>query len=168
MRLQLWYGKVVFAALLTIGACCVAGCSGGPERPETYPVTGTVTLDGKPVEGATVVFVPKEKGKGRAATGVTDSNGKYSLGTFASGDGVIPGQYLVKVTKYRPPSSQQPPVEDEEDEESEMRAFLEAQKGAEQTTPESDLPVKYSNEQTSGLFFTVEAKDNTFDIALKR
>ncbi|NOX54416.1 MAG: carboxypeptidase regulatory-like domain-containing protein [Planctomycetes bacterium] len=168
MRLRLWYGNVVLGALLAIGVCYIVGCSGGPDRPKTYPVTGTVTLDGKPVEGATVVFVPKEEGKGRAATGVTDSDGKYSLGTFASGDGVIPGEYLVKVTKYRPPSSQQPPVEDEEDEESEMRAFLEAQKGTEPTTTETELPVKYSNEQTSGLFFTVEAKENTFDIPLKR
>ncbi|HID21451.1 MAG TPA: carboxypeptidase regulatory-like domain-containing protein [Planctomycetaceae bacterium] len=168
MRLRLWYGRLVLAVVLAIGVCYVAGCSRGPERPKTYPVTGTVTLDGKPVEGATVVFVPKEEGTGRAATGVTDSNGKYSLGTFASGDGVIPGEYLIKITKYRPPSTQQPPVGDEEDEESEMRAFLEAQQGTQQTQTESELPVKYSNEQTSGLFFTVEAKDNTFDIALKR
>ncbi len=44
--------------------------------PGMAEVTGTVTLGGKPLEGATVKFTPNE---GRAAAGVTDKQGRYSL-----------------------------------------------------------------------------------------
>jgi hypothetical protein len=41
---------IVFAAILL-----AAGCSSGPR---TYPVSGTVTLDGKPLEDGNVYFMP--------------------------------------------------------------------------------------------------------------
>ncbi|MGB9689416.1 hypothetical protein [Thermogutta sp.] len=166
--------RVVHCWLVTaIGVLFVLGCSRGPSRPKTYPVTGTVTMNGQPVEGATVIFVPKSAAAGPAgsaggtqaqgpqvATGETDAQGRYQLGTFAKGDGAIPGEYLVKVFKYpkaatpagtgggeeeyRPPEENAPPP----------------------PAPKNLLPEKYANENTSGLSFTVEPKSNTFDIQL--
>jgi hypothetical protein len=132
-------------------------------------VHGTVTFNGKPVEGATVTFVPKEGATGepkpQAATAITDSNGRYAIGTFASGDGAIPGEYLVKVTKYRTTQQQQPVGDDPE---SQMQAYLQYQQGKQQQTgPQNELPAKYEDEKTSGLFITVQPTDNTFDIDLK-
>lgn len=151
------------------GCVLVAGCSKGSQRPKTYPVTGTVTLNGKPVEGATVTFVPKEPATGtpppQAASAVTDANGRYAIGTFATGDGAIPGEYLVKVTKYRVPQAQQPQAG--EDPQSEMQAFLQYQAGQQQAKPLNELPARYENEKTSGLFVTVQPGENKFDIDLK-
>jgi hypothetical protein len=54
----------------------VGGCSQQGDRPPLGTVTGTVTLDGKPFPNVMVLFKPQE---GRAASGLTDSNGRYEL-----------------------------------------------------------------------------------------
>jgi len=51
-----------------------AGC--GSKGPETAQVTGTITLDGKPLELIQVEFWPEV---GARSMGKTDDNGKYSL-----------------------------------------------------------------------------------------
>ena len=52
------------------------GCGG--DTPPLGQVTGTVTLDGKPVDGATIQFEPTTSGL-PTAFGRTDSQGKYEL-----------------------------------------------------------------------------------------
>ncbi len=69
-----------FLAILLV----VAGC-GRSDLPELGTVSGTVTLDGRPVTGLGVAFYPLSGG--RQALGVTDENGKYNL-TFVDG---VPG-----------------------------------------------------------------------------
>lgn len=158
-----------FVGLVTAAVALVmaTGCSRGDGRPKTYPVTGTVTLNGSPVEGATVVFVPKSPAQPgaqgpQAATATTDASGKYVLGTFARGDGAIPGEYLVRVFKYPAPP---PPTGGSGSSEDEYVPPEES--GAPPAPPPKNLlPEKYANENTSGLSFTVEPKSNTFDIQL--
>lgn len=72
-----------------------AGCG----RSQTSPVEGDVSLDGKPVAGASIQFVPQ--GKGRDATGGTDQDGHFVMSTFQPKDGVLPGSYKVVIS---PPS----------------------------------------------------------------
>jgi hypothetical protein len=76
----------------------LSGC-GGSEK--LIAVSGNVTLDGKPVEGATVSFV-SEDGKS-TYSGASDASGNFSLQT---GDkvGAVTGSYKVLVTKspYKP------------------------------------------------------------------
>ena len=69
-----------------------AGCAGQT----TTPVEGVVLLDGKPLVGATVQFVPQEKG--RDATGETDKSGQFVMSTFQPRDGVLPGSYKVVIS----------------------------------------------------------------------
>ena len=59
-------------------ALAAVGCGGG-----TANVSGVVTLDGKPVEGATVTFTPDSKDGGGvgASYGKTDAQGRFSLRT---------------------------------------------------------------------------------------
>src|SRR6185436_12065008 len=81
-----------FVALVTVIGCSEA-------KPfDTVKVTGLVTLDSQPVDGATVVFQPAT-GAGKAATGMTDKDGKFNLTTSTAGDGAMPGTYKVTVTK---------------------------------------------------------------------
>ena len=84
------YVTFAFAAL---GAC--AGCGGGPK---TYKVDGIVTLDGKPLAGATVAFMPQAE-DGHLARGLTDQDGKFQLSTFGTNDGAVRGEYKVTVIK---------------------------------------------------------------------
>jgi hypothetical protein len=79
--------------MLVITVCCAAfgaGCSA--EKFKTAEVTGTVTLEGTPVEGVSVEFEPVRTGAEIPPTayGSTDAEGKYRL-TRVGGKGGRPG-----------------------------------------------------------------------------
>lgn len=59
-------------------------------------VKGIVTLDGKPVQGAVVLF--EQLGDGMPATAHTDEDGVFYLGTHTAKDGAYPGDYRVTIT----------------------------------------------------------------------
>ena len=89
---------------VVLGGFAVAmsiGCSGGDEwtenLPETVEASGVVTMDGQPVEGATIVFSP-ESGT-HAGHALTDSSGRFSASAFPSKGGMVPGSYKVAVNK---------------------------------------------------------------------
>ena len=83
--------------LVVVLCFVVAGC-GGPTRPETVPVAGRVTYQGKPVPMGQIMFYPEQ---GHPATGTIDANGAYRLRTFAPDNGAIPGRYRVTITAVR-------------------------------------------------------------------
>lgn len=159
-RLTVVLAGAAVAAIVLGGAC-----NRGTTKPKTYPVTGTVTMNGQPVAGATVTFTPKEPaGPGQAgpqaASAVTDDQGRYQIGTFAKGDGALPGEYLVSVTKYEGGG----PTGGGSGSEEEYRPPV---PGEEVPVPKNVLPAQYANPNSSGLSFKVEAKSNTYDITLQ-
>lgn len=89
------FGSAVLAVASAVG------CSGGPRL---VPVTGTVTLDDKPLAFKNVRFVPEPGTPGTGAGGNTDANGAYSLlavqpGATTDTAGVMPGAYKVVVAE---------------------------------------------------------------------
>lgn len=96
--------------LVGSGWCAVilfaVGCGGGvapPKLADTVPFEGIVTMDGKPLAGATVMFHPKDAAGFHGAFGTTDESGKYVLesdvGNNKTKKGVIPGKYDVTVSR---------------------------------------------------------------------
>ena len=84
--------------ILMLGMLSVFGCRSDTMSVES--VHGTVTLDGQPVEGVSVVFTAKE-GSSRPATGRTDEKGTFEMITGgASRNGVMAGDYFVTFSKY--------------------------------------------------------------------
>jgi len=85
------------AGLVTI----LAGCSGkGPG--DFAHVSGTVTLNGVPVEGAKVTFVSTTEAKGQVQESfstTTDSSGKYMIAGYGRNPGIPPGMYKVTISK---------------------------------------------------------------------
>lgn len=75
----------------------LAGCGDGPKggpRITTYPIEGVVTVDGVPTEQIQVICHPV--GESKVPTGsaaYTDAEGKFSIGTYESGDGAPAGEY---------------------------------------------------------------------------
>ena len=127
------------------------------DRPSTCPVTGTVTHNGQTVDGATVAFQLADGSQ--SAIGVTDTGGKYTLTTFESGDGAVPGQYQVKIFKY---NVQTASVADENS------ADYVAPTEGEEEVVENQLPAIYADPTTSGFTATVsEGGKNTFDFLLE-
>lgn len=81
----------------------LTGCGRG--RPAFVEVTGTITLDGKPLEGAVVSFQPVSQESGgfaRPSSAITDAEGKFSPGTFEANDGLPAGKYRVAIQKREP------------------------------------------------------------------
>jgi len=62
---------------------------------ELGEVQGMVTLDGKPLARATVIFEPKAGG--RASRAVTDASGRYQLVYLRDTNGALVGSHIVKI-----------------------------------------------------------------------
>ena len=74
------------------------GCGSEEDRIKLVPVSGTITLNGKPLADAQVNFVPAD-GSGPNTPGVdsTGPQGNYKL-MFKGRSGVAPGKYKVMIT----------------------------------------------------------------------
>jgi hypothetical protein len=78
--------------VLTVAMLSLACRQHGPQLGE---VQGTVTLDGRPLARATVIFEPKAGG--HASRAVTDASGRYQLVYLRDATGALVGSHLVKV-----------------------------------------------------------------------
>lgn len=75
----------------------LAGCGEGGVS--VVPVSGTITLNGQPLEGATVFFTPAaDNPTGTPGTDTTGPEGNYKL-QYSGRFGVAPGKYKVLVSK---------------------------------------------------------------------
>lgn len=80
----------------------LAGCSGGSTRTDLAQVTGIITHEGKPYDGAKVTFhsTVESSGKRDSFSALTDSSGKYLIAMVGKEPGIPPGMYKVTITKY--------------------------------------------------------------------
>lgn len=122
----------------------LAGC--GPGGPRLVPVTGTVTLDGKPVADAGVMFKPS--GNLPPATANTDAQGHFSLVTL-NRPGAVLGEHQVSIVKQ---------------ETTGVGDFGAVGPGGVKTT--WLVPQKYSIPESSGLKAAVTADQRHFDFSL--
>jgi hypothetical protein len=125
----LWLFLVV--ALLAAGASGCGDAEAGIEK--TVTASGVLTHRGQPLAHYQVMLAP-EDGR-RPAAGVSNEQGKFSLGTNDVGDGAPPGKHRVSVVYVGPPS-----------------AGGDGQNNfAPPPPPKVKLAAKYGNPETSGL-----------------
>lgn len=145
-------GSVVVAVVL---GASLAGCGGHAQRSAVplYPVAGKVTLDGAPLAGAVVEFLPEGETRGQGASGPTGADGSYTLSTPFGEPGVTSGRYRVTIRKLvnaSPPDPSDPappPIE---------------------SAGRDALPPTYSDPGRSTLSAVVAPGDNPHvDLALK-
>lgn len=140
------------AWLLAVCALCAAtACSDG--KIKRYPVTGTITVDGKPAEGVRVMFHPvggDEDFQKIRALAFTDENGKYELNTFGKSDGCPVGEFAV--TASWPNGG--PATNTSDGERVERRSGPDHLNG------------RYRKKATSGLTAEVTSTGGTFDFEL--
>jgi hypothetical protein len=112
-------------------------------RRPTYPVQAKVTLDGKPIPGAFVVFrgTGTERRQPRA-DGTVEADGSLRMSTYTAFDGVPAGEFGMTVELRKP-------------------LFT-----ADGKIGPNLLPAKYASISTSGLKFTVSPGKNVLDIQL--
>jgi hypothetical protein len=88
--------------LAAILACVglLAGCHDG-DGLERVPITGTLTIQGKPLPGASIQFLPLEGSNLPGALGVSDETGRFEVISSREEDtGVPPGEYSVRVSRF--------------------------------------------------------------------
>jgi hypothetical protein len=70
-------------------------------------VSGQVLVKGQPAKGVTVtlhpVAAPAADGQTVFPTAQTDDAGKFTLTSYQTGDGAVPGEYKVTATRYEIP-----------------------------------------------------------------
>ena len=147
-------------ALLLLGLGGLAGCTPAPPppappapRPAPVPAGGTVTVDGRPAAGASLLFFPapyQPNARGAAVPSATvGADGRFALSTFGTADGAPPGQYVVAVTWNVPRPGQRP-------------------KGGYDGPEDDRLGGRYSDPQTTRLTADVApAGPNGFDFRLE-
>lgn len=90
------------APLLALLLLAAGGCG---KSYTLAPVSGQVTLDGKPLAGAEVALYPVGAAKdGPYASGVTDDQGRYTLSVLLDGGstgGAVVGENRVTVSRNR-------------------------------------------------------------------
>jgi hypothetical protein len=130
---RIWFtGAHALACLIIVAA---SGCgSDDPGRLPTVPAGGTLIYDGKPVAKGTILFQPE---KGHDASGVIE-NGKFTLTTYAPGDGAVVGRHRVAIVSF-----EETPMKDGD------------------TTAKYLVPQKFSDPGTSGLMAEVPAGGDT-------
>lgn len=108
-----------------------AGGCGGGSAPETYPVNGKVTVDGKPLEAGSITFHPDPPGSSPGTSMMVN------MGTYATS--VAAGKYKVTI---------EPPVID-----------APAQKYDPKYSDKDKTPLSYTVERnTKGSVFDVDLK----------
>jgi len=125
---------------------CLAGCSSATD----ITVTGTVTLDGRPLPDALVFFYPEGDTPGLGGSGRTGSDGKYTLQPAQGKKGISPGSYKVVISRPlrrdgSPADPNVPPIESD----------------ARET-----LPPKYSDRSASKLTAQISKDKTVHDIDL--
>lgn len=140
------------ALVLATSLFCCSGCGGGVDGPPMASASGVVTLDGNPVEGATVSFTPK--GKGTVSLAMTGADGRFKMMTAAGKDGAAVGEHGVTVTLTVMPDLQ---AQGSADDLATPQAFETSggTKAPEEQKPLHLVPQKYNSSQTSGLSVTV-------------
>lgn len=89
--------NVLYSVLFVAGSLCLAGC-GGQDRAATYPVSGSLFVDGRPAAGARLIFHPAQATPAVIPTARVKDDGSYQATSYDSFDGAPPGEYRVTVT----------------------------------------------------------------------
>jgi len=147
--------RKLLALGLLFAVIVAAGCGGMAK------VEGVVTLDGKPVPGALVIFSP-QGGTGDSADGFTDTSGKFTLATKGKA-GVKAGTYKVTVSKAD--TSKEPMKPEDAMKMMKKAAPVPGGLGA-PVTSKNELPGKYASADKTPLTVTIPPSESPIKIEL--
>jgi hypothetical protein len=137
---------------LCLALVLAAGCG----KPGPRTVTGAVTLDGKPLAGAHVEFVPKEDIRLGSFGAQTDAEGKFTVHLGGPGLVARAGRFVVLITKDAGIGA---PLRPEGGEEERTKELMK------KTAPgvqRGSLPPLYADKETSP--FEVDIQDGTTEV----
>ncbi len=150
-RSQILLSVVAVAIVWSCGGC------GKPEPPPLVPVSGTVTIGGKPVPSAMVTFYPLFEGFGGEviAEGISDAAGRFTL-SCPLGEGVCIGRHKVTVADAPTPDDARDQTVEAQ---TRMAAFL-------RSLSNRPIGMKFGSLATSPLELEVTADGGPYDLSL--
>jgi len=87
----------------------VAGCGSAPQE-TLVPVTGTLLVNGKPLDAVVVSFIPEIAKNSRGGSGITDTTGAFTVVDLTQNlPGLAPGKYVIAYSRMRLPDGSAPP-----------------------------------------------------------
>ncbi len=162
------FAKLLHGTLAGTLILCL-GCGGGGKK-RTVPVEGRVTIDGVPLEGATVLFHPTTSGR-QIAHGITGKDGQFRLTSFNTGDGAEPGAYKIvvnKAAKTADPAGLDPSKMGS-DYVSMMKSTMPSKSGRPPAKPASEVHMNYQKPELTPLQATVpDEGDKNMQVPLKK
>jgi hypothetical protein len=123
----------------------MTGCGG------RVHVHGTVTLDGQPIDGGRIFYLPEGEPKGRNTAHATIESGTYSL-PVPKGPELSPGKHRVEIVWHKPPPGKE--------------HLKQGDPGFTTDNYVQVLPAAYNAKTT--LFVDLQQGDNMHDFALKK
>lgn len=156
--------KNAVLAMVCVMVFAILGCNKGAKLDDLNTVSGVITLDGAPLENASITLYPTAPGA-RSAGCVSDANGKFKIQTLTSNDGVANGDYQVSVTKMIMENA----YTDEESKifsEAGGKSHKQVFPGRPEPTPKNELPQKYAKPDTSGLTLTINGPSKDLKLEL--
>lgn len=129
----------------------LAGCGGGGGG-AALPVSGIVTLDGKPVPAARVTFYPEKGTEGNGGAAETGTDGKFVIADSKGQPGLVAGKYRATVNKGQPNR----PVSEES-----VGAVVEG------VDIKDDFPAIYSDPSKTILSYSVTGDGKPIEIQLE-
>ena len=130
--------------LILIFSFLLFGFSGCLKHSGLYPVTVQINDKGEPVSAVSITFVADD---GSYAMGLSDANGTAQMYTFKENDGVKPGSYRVRLSKYPAMPMPDGPIDPATDFAAPVNP-----------DPEPLIPRKFIKIETSGLTVVVDQK----------
>jgi hypothetical protein len=140
------------------------GCSGN-KGGSFAQVSGVVTHNGNPVDGAKVTFYGTTEVDGKTSNyaALTDSQGKYVIASTGKDPGIPPGMYKVTVVKWEGGKGMSEAMDA-----GQYEAMLSDGTGATKGGPVNLLPKEYATVGSTKLSATLKAGENDkVDFALK-
>jgi len=155
MRQTLCFSGMFFLLLF-------AGCGGGVQLPEgmpqPQPTTITITQEGKPLAGASVALIPADAALSKWNAGaITDSSGNAHIKTLQKYDGVVPGKFMIIITKTESDESKLTAPDPNSDPEGYSKYMAESQK--EKIASYNLIDPKYSKSTTPEKIEIVQGKN---------
>ena len=90
----------------------LVGCGGGSDVSieDLVPVGGTLLVDGKPLDGVVVTFIPEISKNNRGGSGTTDATGAFTVTHLNENlPGLPPGKYTLAYSRMRLPDGSAAP-----------------------------------------------------------
>ena len=98
---------LVTLLLVSLSTAVLSAIGCGSSKQPLVPVSGVVTLNGKPIDGARVLFEPESTGDvlnvGPSSYAVTDEQGRYSLETMDGEEGAVVAHHRVTISTFMGP-----------------------------------------------------------------